>query len=137
MSVKQARIVDAEFDRSQAVQPVAFFDMDGNPVDLAGGGGQPAPVAWADITGKPTIPAAATVDNLGGAGAVGKTVMKAADAAAARTAIGAGTSNLKVGTAATDAKAGNYKPTLAEIGAASQADLTALVARVAALEAAE
>lgn len=97
----------------------------------AGGG-----VTWEDIEGKPSIPAAATVDNLGGAGTVGKAVMKAGDAAAARTAIGAGTSNLKVGTAATDAKPGNYKPTLAEIGAASEADLSALANRVTALEAA-
>lgn len=103
---------------------------------LAASIGGSVSVAWDDITGKPTIPAAATVDNLGGAGAAGKAVMKAADAAAARTAIGAGTSNLKVGTTASDAKAGNYKPTLAEIGAASQVDFAALVARVEALEAA-
>ena len=43
MSIKQSRIVDAEFDRSQAVQPVAFFDMDGNPVELGGGAGTPGP----------------------------------------------------------------------------------------------
>lgn len=48
-----------------------------------------------------------TVDTLTGATAVGKSVMKAADAAAARTAIGAGTSNVKVGTGAGDALAGN------------------------------
>lgn len=53
---------------------------------------------------------APTVDTLSGATAVGKDVMKAADAAAARTAIGAGTSNLVIGTGATQAKAGNYAP---------------------------
>lgn len=51
-----------------------------------------------------------TVGDITDASDIGKTVMKAADAAAARTAIGAGTSNLKVGTAATDAKAGNWNP---------------------------
>lgn len=66
--------------------------------------------SYTDLTNKPTIPAAATVDNLSGAGATGKAVMKAATAEAARTAIGAGTSNLTIGTTATTAKAGNYAP---------------------------
>ena len=43
--------------------------------DPAGGGGDPVPVTWADVTGKPAVIAAG------------------ADAAAARTAIGAGTGN--------------------------------------------
>lgn len=60
--------------------------------------------------------APATVDTLTGATVVGKAVMKATDAAAARTAIGAGTSNLAVGTTATTAKAGNYTPTSTEVG---------------------
>lgn len=50
------------------------------------------------------------VDDVSDASTVGKSVMKATDATAARTAIGAGTSNLKVGTAVTDAKAGNWNP---------------------------
>lgn len=66
--------------------------------------------SYTDLTNKPTIPAAATVDKLSGAGTIGKTVMKAATAEAARTAIGAGTSNLTIGTTATTAKAGNYAP---------------------------
>lgn len=52
---------------------------------------------------------------------VGKALMKAVDAAAARTAIGAGTSNLAVGTAASQAKAGNYTPTSAEVSTALKA----------------
>lgn len=93
---------------------------------------------------KSDIPAAPTADTLSGATATGKAVLKAADAAAARSAIGAGTSSLKVGTAATDAKAGDYVPAWAEVtgkptipsiaGLAKQADLDALVARVEALE---
>ncbi|WP_212718910.1 hypothetical protein, partial [Blastococcus sp. CCUG 61487] len=41
---------------------------------------------------------------------VGRSVLTAADAAAARTAIGAGTSNLAIGTTSTTAKAGDYSP---------------------------
>jgi len=44
--------------------------------------------------------------------ATGRGVMLAADAAAARTAIGAGTSNLELGTTATTAKTGNWKPNI-------------------------
>ncbi|QYW06648.1 hypothetical protein uav_117 [Pseudomonas phage UAVern] len=52
---------------------------------------------------------------------VGRNVLKAADAAAARTAIGAGTSSLALGTTASTAKAGNYAPTTAEVGTALKA----------------
>lgn len=48
-----------------------------------------------------------TVDTLSGATTTGKAVMKAADAAAARTAIGAGTSSLALGTTATTALKGD------------------------------
>ncbi|MCQ9367951.1 hypothetical protein NQ036_06795 [Brevibacterium sp. 91QC2O2] len=92
--------------------------------------------------------AAPTADNLSGVTDTGKKVMKAADAKAARDAIGAGTgngsSNLKVGPAATDAAAGNHthsfndltdKPTIPSVsGLAKQSDLTAAVARITALE---
>ena len=84
-----------------------------------GGGGTPVDLKVEDITD---------------ASAVGKTVMKAPDVAAARTAIGAGTgngtSNLKVGTGATDAKAGNYTPTTAEVANAlkAKAQLAAIAA---------
>lgn len=47
--------------------------------------------------------------------AVGRSVITAADASAARSAIGAGTSNIVVGTGAGDAKAGNYQPAAANI----------------------
>lgn len=130
----QYEVVSEPLDPSQAVGQINLVTEDGEP--FAGSGGESGPVKWADIEGKPSIPAAATVDNLGGAGTVGKTVMKAGDAAAARTAIGAGTSNLKVGTAATDAKAGNWKPTATDVGAPTQEQFDALAARVSALEAA-
>lgn len=51
-----------------------------------------------------------TIDQVAGVGTVGLQVAKAATAQAARTAIGAGTSNLAIGTTATTAKAGNWTP---------------------------
>lgn len=62
-----------------------------------------------------------TVDAITDASAVAKVFLKAADAPAARTAIGAGTSNLAVGTTAATAKAGNYVPTSAEVAAGLKA----------------
>jgi Major tropism determinant N-terminal domain len=59
--------------------------------------------------------------------AVGRSVLKAADAAAARTAIGAGTSSLAIGTTSTTAKAGNWFPSFAEVtGTLSTAQLPPL-----------
>lgn len=71
-----------------------------------------------------------TAEDITDASAVGRSVLKAADAAAARTAIGAGTSSVVVGTGATQAKAGNYAPTTAEVAAAlkAKAQLVAVTA---------
>lgn len=71
-----------------------------------------------------------TVADITDSTATGKALMKAVDAAAARTAIGAGTSSLVVGTSATQAKAGNYVPTSAEVSTAlkAKAQITALSA---------
>jgi hypothetical protein len=52
---------------------------------------------------------------------VGKQLIVAATQVAARTAIGAGTSSLTIGTTASTAKAGNYVPTTAEVGSALKA----------------
>ncbi|MFZ1250214.1 MAG: hypothetical protein WAR37_02085 [Candidatus Microsaccharimonas sp.] len=57
-----------------------------------------------------------TSANITDATATGRNVLTAADAAAARSAIGAGTSNLAIGTTSTTAKAGNYAPTKADVG---------------------
>lgn len=56
-----------------------------------------------------------TSDDITDATDVGKSVLTAATAADARTAIGAGTSNLTIGTTASTAKAGNYTPTTTEV----------------------
>ena len=59
-----------------------------------------------------THPASAISDST----ATGRSVLTAADAAAARTAIGAGTSNLAIGTTGTTAAAGNRQATETAIG---------------------
>lgn len=60
-----------------------------------------------------------TADTLSGATTTGKAVIKASSTTAARTAIGAGTSSLALGTTSTTAKAGNYQPTAANISDAT------------------
>lgn len=70
-----------------------------------GGGG--GPVEWDDIEGKPTT-FDTTAAKVTDATTVGRNVLTAANQAAARTAIGAGTSNLAIGASGTDAAAGNH-----------------------------
>lgn len=85
---------------------------------IPGGGGGGAST-WAELTGKPTeftpAPHTQTASTISDATATGRSVLTAANAAAARTAIGAGTSNLTIGTTSTTAKAGNYAPTVNDI----------------------
>lgn len=66
---------------------------------------------YATVSSGGTILADAITD----ATTIGKSVLRATDAAAARTAIGAGTSNLAIGTTASTAKAGNYVPAWADV----------------------
>lgn len=54
-------------------------------------------------------------DSISDASTVGKALIRAANAAAARTAIGAGTSSLVIGTGGGDAKAGDYQPTWSQV----------------------
>ena len=65
--------------------------------ELPESGGGIGSVAWADITGKPAVI---------GAGAT---------QAAARSAIGAGTSSLALGTTSSTAKVGDYQPSWAQV----------------------
>lgn len=71
--------------------------------------------AFTDISGKSDVGHTHTFDDITDATATGKAVGRATDAAAARTAIGAGTSNLAIGSTATTAKAGNWFPSFAEV----------------------
>lgn len=75
-------------DAPDVALPIALYGAGGS------GGGS---VAWSDVTGKPAVI---------GAGAT---------QAEARAAIGAGTSDLEIGTTATTAKAGNYAPAWGDV----------------------
>ena len=74
---------------------------------------------WADITNPPATytPSAHShvAADISNSTTVGRSVLTAADAAAARTAIGAGTSSLALGTTASTAKAGDYQPTWTQV----------------------
>lgn len=92
------------------------------------GGDSGGPVDPSDITGATTV---------------GINVLTAADAAAARSAIGAGTSSLAIGTTASTAAAGNHTHTATAITATAigpgvatnvQGILAELAARITALE---
>lgn len=76
--------------------------------------------AYADLSGTPSIPSAPgdvgaapashthTAADISDATSVGRSVLTASDAASARTAIGAGTSTLTLGTTSTTAAAGDH-----------------------------
>ncbi|WP_335936633.1 hypothetical protein [Streptomyces sp. PTD5-9] len=127
-------------DPHQAVVDITVIEN-----GLGNGGAQP--IAWADITGKPsTYPPAAhthTAADLTDATTTGRSVLTATDQAAARTAIGAGTSSLTLGTTATTAAAGTHTHTATSTTATAigpgtatnvQGILAELAARIAALE---
>lgn len=69
---------------------------------------------------------------IGDSTVVGRALIRAADAAAARDAIGAGTSSLAIGTTAATAKAGDYQPTAANISDATTVGRSVLTAADAA-----
>ena len=66
---------------------------------------------WVSDVAAHTHPSTAISDST----AVGRSVLTAASASAARAAIGAGTSNVVIGSSASDAKAGNWFPSFAEV----------------------
>ena len=86
----------------------------------------------ASIAGKAPLSHTHTAAQISDATALGRTLLAVADAAAARTAIGAGTSNLAIGTTAATAKAGNYQPTAADISNATAVGRSVLTAADAA-----
>lgn len=103
-------------DAENELQEILKFAAE-NGIPSAGGGS----VASADITD---------------ATAVGKSVLTAADTAMARTAIGAGTSSLALGTTSSTALAGNYAPTSTQVSTALKAK-TQIAALTAASTAAD
>jgi hypothetical protein len=77
--------------------------------------------AWTDVTSKPTTftPAAHThtVTDISNSTTVGRSLVTATDAATARTVLGAGTSNLALGSTSTTAKSGDYAPSFSDLPA--------------------
>lgn len=72
------------------------------------------------------------IDDITDAQPVGKALVRASSQAAARTAIGAGTSNLALGTSVSTAKAGNYQPAAANISDATATGRSVITAADAA-----
>lgn len=69
-----------------------------------------------------------SVDDITGISSVVETLLKADDAVTARASIGAGTSNLAIGSTASTAKAGNYQPSSANISDATAVGRSVLTA---------
>lgn len=82
--------------------------------EAAGSGGTGGTGAVSTVAGR-TGDVVLAADDLTDATVTGKAVIRATDAADARTAIGAGTSSLVVGTTAGTAKAGDYRPSASDI----------------------
>lgn len=98
-----------------------------NPEDI----NATAPILWDAETNTISM-SPLDVTDLTGMSSVGTSLVTAESQAAARTAIGAGTSNLALGTTASTAKAGNYQPTAANISDASTVGRNVLTAADAA-----
>lgn len=67
-------------------------------------------------------------DSISDATTIGKALIRAVDAATARSAIGAGTSNLALGTTSSTAKAGDYQPAASNISDSTSAGRALLTA---------
>lgn len=89
-------------------------------------------IAVADIVNSSSGDTTVTSEDITDATEIGKDVLTAATQAAARTAIGAGTSDLVIGTTSGTAKAGDYKPVVSDLTDSSAAGRTALKAAVVA-----
>ena len=78
--------------------------------------------SWGDVTGRPTAyppeTHTHTASQISDATTTGRNVLTASSQAAARSAIGAGTSNLALGTTSSTAARGNHTHTASSIGAA-------------------
>lgn len=102
-------------ETGQVLAKASPADYDTEWIDPPTGTGGGAVDSVAGRTGVVTL----TADDLTDATTLGKALARAADAAAARTAIGAGTSNLAIGITSSTAKAGDYQPSTANISDAS------------------
>lgn len=88
----------------------------GNEVQVTYSDGASSSAGNLDLSG---VTASASVDSLVGATNLGKALVSAADAAAARDLLGAGTSSLTLGDTASTAKPGDYRPAVADLSDAT------------------
>jgi hypothetical protein len=102
------------------------YETDTTKIKVGNGTANWAALAYWDDKSAPAVHTH-TASQISDSTATGRSVLTAADAAAARTAIGAGTSNLVIGTTGTTAMAGNKTFSFAEItGQLGTAQLPAL-----------
>ncbi len=87
-----------------------------------------------DLSGKAATVHTHTATDISNSTAIGRSVLTAADASAVRTSIGAGTSNLVIGTSGSTAKAGDYVPTKADLGLSSVDDTADLAKPISAAQ---
>lgn len=144
-------------DGTYKVEAVAWANVGGKPAVIASGadaaaarsaigaGTSSLAIGTTGTTAKAGNWTPASTD-ISDATTVGRSVVTAATQAAARTAIGAGTSNLAVGATAADAKAGDWTPAIADVvgltaalaSKANTADVTtALADKISAADAPE
>ncbi|SEF28542.1 hypothetical protein ABL840_26630 [Variovorax sp. NFACC27] len=119
MAITEYRLVHApmnQIDTIMAARIAEGFQPFGPPFAVAL---YPDEVVQVVIKGTPDGgsggPSTVTSDDITDASAIGRSVLTSADAAAVRSAIGAGTSSLAIGTTAATAKAGNYAPAWSEV----------------------
>lgn len=103
-SVTAASIADGQVTAPKLAAGVA---ADGQVLSYASGA-----LSWITPASGPSSIAAADITD---STAIGRAILTAADASAVRTTIGAGTSNLVIGTTSTTAKAGDYRPTADQV----------------------
>lgn len=111
-STSQKGIIQLAGDLSGTAGAPTVAKVNGVSVSGTPSAGQVIVASSASAAAWQTAPSgsAVTADSITDATTVGKSVLRASDAQDARTAIGAGTSNLVIGTTASTAKAGNYTP---------------------------
>ena len=123
----------ADANAAKATLSLAKSDVGLGNVDNTTDTNKPISTATSTaLSGKADTVHAHTATDIGDSTTVGRSVLTAADAAAARAAIGAGTSNLTLGTSGSTAKAGDYQPASTDITDATATGRSLLTAADAA-----
>lgn len=118
--IKVRRGTAAQWTTANPILALGEMGYETDTLQLKVGDGTSAWAALAyasqtNISGKSDVGHTHTADGISDASAIGKEVLRDLTAADIRTTIGAGTSNVVIGTGATNAKAGNWVPSFAEV----------------------